>query len=1006
MGSRLNVNGTKTNAMSEKYRNPDSSNVGSSNQQTNSKTSPNVNRNQVQLQFNYANDTANRELGTTTRFAWLNQPLSNSSISRAATSSVATTPTEINMTTQPTNTNSNEIERFIHDHLVKSMANTNRSSYGLKRQANFIQPDRNKRRQSSSAMAELSIESQSPREPQSLHSPPSWLGNPFVPLQPPTQSIQHHQSAAVEHSKRTFSMPAYTVPPHQKQSPVLQSSVTVNNSLFPNPALQSPTVQSSQGLGQSSPLQTLHELRETVLMQVHRNHPDYNVLLIRFASLEQAYRNKDEFFWFLHLIHCNWLLNTPENIPTSIRLNLGSLDFIRLLTQAFSQHSNNPLNLPLGVPPSAILFARHMSEFPMTLNQFIMNNLESAGKHEKLFLDMIKSFSVHSSAWPGYVRRVVERKYPSLCRELYDSLRIPSREVLFFLTTFLARAIQNHYGLPNEYMNDCHQLFFTNFTACQNRGIEQVKQVIGSYLQAFKTHLPTIARQSVPQAQAPTPAGSRRTSSNVSNPSSLVSTATPSTPDDELLLDQQRGSVELLAGLKYLMQKTQPGLEECKTSNLGIEAFWALTMAETHQNRKKEKEAIFKSSKTAIPKHPFNSRSFTQPKQEGEPLMPLRFQLLEISNRPNPPKKTLHLSDLSDPILLSDLPLGPYPLFQFIVNVSSLRKVTEASAIFEIPVATMSFEQALQIKSNYGLHTASVRPGVRRFRIRTVKSGHGSPSHQVSQSDWAILDMSSPKWMNLQFNGEFLNARRGGHYGHFGKDQAHDVSKLVREGVNELRVWDNTFGREGNIADMNYWVGLETINYLRPEVVIESAQSIAHGVERVLNEIKDKLKSTYEGVVAVSEDLPVSVRDPITGMLISQLPVRSVDCRHNDCFGLEAFLASRTVQKRPEDIYNIHDLPKGRVTEVDVWKCPICSSDARPLKLYLDKWMLQVRDTLAAKSLLNATQIVVKEDGSWTVKDESRQCPATQEDRKTERMVDLRPPSSGPVVISLLDNDS
>jgi len=58
-------------------------------------------------------------------------------------------------------------------------------------------------------------------------------------------------------------------------------------------------------------------------------------------------------------------------------------------------------------------------------------------------------------------------------------------------------------------------------------------------------------------------------------------------------------------------------------------------------------------------------------------------------------------------------------------------------------------------------------------------------------------------------------------------------------------------------------------------------------------------------------------------------------------------------------------------TLVDVWKCPICQADARPPMLFIDGWMLQVRNELVARGESGAKHIMVSLDGKWTVKKEN-----------------------------------
>jgi hypothetical protein len=57
---------------------------------------------------------------------------------------------------------------------------------------------------------------------------------------------------------------------------------------------------------------------------------------------------------------------------------------------------------------------------------------------------------------------------------------------------------------------------------------------------------------------------------------------------------------------------------------------------------------------------------------------------------------------------------------------------------------------------------------------------------------------------------------------------------------------------------------------------------------------------------------------------------------------------------------------------IDVWKCPICSRDARPYTLQIVEFFVGVRAKLAATDDLDVKAIFIAADGSWRPKSEPR----------------------------------
>jgi hypothetical protein len=53
---------------------------------------------------------------------------------------------------------------------------------------------------------------------------------------------------------------------------------------------------------------------------------------------------------------------------------------------------------------------------------------------------------------------------------------------------------------------------------------------------------------------------------------------------------------------------------------------------------------------------------------------------------------------------------------------------------------------------------------------------------------------------------------------------------------------------------------------------------------------------------------------------------------------------------------------------IDIWKCPLCSEDARPCSLQIDDFFAHVRGELEKQNNLDAKAIIVSPDGTWMPK--------------------------------------
>ena len=109
----------------------------------------------------------------------------------------------------------------------------------------------------------------------------------------------------------------------------------------------------------------------------------------------------------------------------------------------------------------------------------------------------------------------------------------------------------------------------------------------------------------------------------------------------------------------------------------------------------------------------------------------------------------------------------------------------------------------------------------------------------------------------------------------------------------------------------------------------------------------------------VVSDLSVDLADPFTSRIFN-VPARSTSCLHRECFDLETFLLTRNSKsKRPN-----------QPSMIDVWKCPLCSKDARPYNLIIIDFLADVRKLLEMQDNLHVKAILISADGTWRPKPE------------------------------------
>jgi hypothetical protein len=258
------------------------------------------------------------------------------------------------------------------------------------------------------------------------------------------------------------------------------------------------------------------------------------------------------------------------------------------------------------------------------------------------------------------------------------------------------------------------------------------------------------------------------------------------------------------------------------------------------------------------------------------------------------------------------------------------------------------------------LATRQFRRGTLQYRLRCVQMKKSELT--CSTRDWVVHDTAWPESACLEINKNHLEIRRKNHHG---KDLPIDITAFVRaSGPNSANriTLSITRGRT-KMKEFSHFLAVEIVEVLQHSQILEMCQRHRIPAIYTLNKIKESLATSPEDdeIAMVSSDISVDLSDPFTARIF-ETPVRGSSCLHRECFDLETFLLTRNSKpKRPQ-----------QPCMIDVWKCPLCGSDARPYSLQIDDFLASVRSTLAEQDNLDVKAILISADGSWRPKEVPR----------------------------------
>lgn len=282
-----------------------------------------------------------------------------------------------------------------------------------------------------------------------------------------------------------------------------------------------------------------------------------------------------------------------------------------------------------------------------------------------------------------------------------------------------------------------------------------------------------------------------------------------------------------------------------------------------------------------------------------------------------------------------------------------------------------------------------------RYRLRLCQ--YGQDQTVVSEATWATSRGFWPENIHISLNEQPKLLRRRRHFHH---DLPIELTDTLVLGTNKISV--SLPNIPGNIKPASmFFIAVEVINTLRHDSIWAMVENGPHiSMCDTKREIQSRLKpQDSDDVIVENDSLSVTVADPFSSSLY-EVPVRGWDCKHLECIDLKNWLETRPSKTRSR---------ASEPTLVDVWTCPLCGLDARPHRLRVDEFFVDVRKRLLETGRGDTRKITITADGNWIAVEEEvvdnrdESPPAKFEAPKATPT--LAPQSKSEPVIIILDDD-
>ncbi len=426
--------------------------------------------------------------------------------------------------------------------------------------------------------------------------------------------------------------------------------------------------------------------------------------------------------------------------------------------------------------------------------------------------------------------------------------------------------------------------------------------------------------------------------------------------------------------------------------------------------------------------HPLVGPYDPQKQQRGGPKKPLFWHPANAPVRaphlPNPDVMALHYADLRSPTLKpvdrkAEQKGKPDDRYYQVVKRIVAGPAMLRSQFYD------QFEFALEEERQEKLPThKKIRPtdpdlreikhGSLVYRIRCVKLAEDKEA--ISDSEFVVADTTWPRNITIEIAGKAeedaksLNTSRKNQWG---KDLPIDITRYIADHYGseekEEKVQVNVVVSKIPGKKEKYVFAIEEIEVARHDVTVKEclgrtldSKTTEDGIKKMLN---PSTTADDDDIVMGPSDLNIGLQDPWLAKLWNT-PVKGQYCLHRECFDLDTFLETRPQTRREKSvIFHDQDTENAVVSAADVWKCPLCEADARPVNLRVDEWMQGVKAKLVEEGRADeARTIVVSADASWKVRDEeARKGNMMAESEKEKRQAEEKKKKD--VVVIDLDDD-
>lgn len=277
-----------------------------------------------------------------------------------------------------------------------------------------------------------------------------------------------------------------------------------------------------------------------------------------------------------------------------------------------------------------------------------------------------------------------------------------------------------------------------------------------------------------------------------------------------------------------------------------------------------------------------------------------------------------------------------------------------------------------------------VRVGTRICRIRSVKLK--STNDIPTESEWVAAENTWPSGVAILVNGTAVDMRKKKYHG---KDMPVDITSSITEGKNSISIAISQIPQDD---ESTYAFGLEDIHITNDSIIRSAIETVSWLEAR--DHILQRSGLVDPDVQILDSTITLDLTDPYSSSLC-QTPARGRACRHNQCFDLEIFLSTRS-SKAPTE-------PCGP----DQLRCPICGADARPKNLFIDGFLVKIREELEQRKRLDVKAIVLDETGSWDIKEaeETGECGDGTGKRKSMSVGPRNGPNPNNSEVIELDDD-